>query len=79
VHFLRYLRVVQGLIFRYRIFRTRARTDNWVGMLSADAGNVNANIWQSNGQAWKGDGGLEILGSFVYAEPGERISRGFSL
>jgi hypothetical protein len=38
--------VVQGLIFRYRIFSTRARTDGWVEILGAAAKNVNANIWQ---------------------------------
>jgi hypothetical protein len=39
--------VVQGLIFRYRIFSTRARSDGRAEILGADAKNVNANVWQS--------------------------------
>jgi len=46
--------VVLGLIFRYRIFNTRARIDGWAEILGADAKNVNANIWQSQEQAAHG-------------------------
>ena len=43
--------VVQGLIFRYRIFQYKGTYRSWVGILRASARNVNANIWQSHEQA----------------------------